>query len=91
MIAQNYRKHPEAMALQLVLPFGHRLIWALPRPTTRVMRAIRATRAKAFAAAGRIAYPVKAVTPSWWREAVQRARKLGEMVKTECMKLDFMA
>lgn len=37
MIAQNYRRHPEALALQLPLPFGRALVWALPRPTTRLL------------------------------------------------------
>lgn len=91
MIAHNYRRHPEAMALQMVLPFGHRLVWALPRPTTRVLRAIRAARAAAFAAAGRIAYPVKPITPTWARNAAKLARELGNMVRAACMKLDFIA
>ena len=29
MIAANYRKHPEAMALQMVLPFGRASVWVL--------------------------------------------------------------
>lgn len=58
-IAANYRKHPEAMALQMPLSFGRLLVWALPRPTTRVLRTIRASRAATFKATGRIAYPVK--------------------------------
>ncbi len=89
MIAQNYRRHPEALALQLVLPWGHRLVWALPRPTTRILRAIRAARGAAFAAAGRLAYPVKRTTPAWVREAGKRARKLGEMVRKAQRALDF--
>lgn len=57
MIASNYRKHPQAMALQLVLDFGHALIWHV-RPTTRWGRALRAARAALAKARGRIAYPV---------------------------------
>ncbi|MBS0483622.1 MAG: hypothetical protein JSS06_00145 [Proteobacteria bacterium] len=91
MIAQNYRRHPEAMALQMVLPFGHRLVWALPRPTTRILRTIRAARAATFAAAGRIAYPVKAVTPAWARKAAKLARDLGAAVRAACLALDFLA
>lgn len=64
MIAANYRKHPEAMALQMVLPFGRALVWALPRPTTRILRAIRADRAAAFKAMGRVMYPVKSPRPA---------------------------
>lgn len=91
MIAQNYRRYPEALALQLVLPWGHRLLWALPRPTTRALRAIRATRAAAFAAAGRVAYPVKRTTPEWMQEAAKRARKLGKLVRKAQISLDFLA
>lgn len=89
MIAQNYRRFPEALALQLVLPWGHGLKWALPRPTTRLGRAIRAARSAAFAAAGRVAYPVKRTTPAWVREATLRARKLGEMVRKAQRELMF--
>lgn len=91
MIAANFLKHPEAMALQMVLPFGRMLVWALPRPTTRTLRAIRAARGAAFAAAGRIAYPVKRSTPTWVREATQRARKLGKLVQQAQRALEFEA
>lgn len=85
MIAANYRKHPEAMALQMVLPFGRVLVWALDRPTTRALRAIRAARAAAFKAAGRIAYPEKKSTPAWAKEAAQQVRKLGQSIKAACL------
>jgi hypothetical protein len=87
MIASNYRKHPEAAALQLPLPFAHRLVWALPRPGARVLRAIRVARAAAFKAAGRIAYPVKAMVPAWWTAAKKRARALASQVKGACLVL----
>lgn len=87
MIAQNYRRHPEAMALQMVLPFGRLLVWATSRPTTRVLRAIRAERGAAFKAAGRVAYPVKKSTPSWAREAARKMRELGQAIKEACRKL----
>lgn len=80
-IAQNFRKHPEAMALQMVLPFGRLLVWALPRPTTRILRAIRAERGAAFKAAGRVAYPVRKTTPRWARELAKKVRDLGKLVK----------
>lgn len=85
MIAANYRKHPEAMALQMVLPFGRALVWALERPTTRALRAIRAARAAAFKAAGRIAYPEPKTTPAWAKEAASKARELGAAVKAACL------
>lgn len=87
MIAQNYRRHPEAMALQMVLPFGRSLVWATSRPTTRLLRAIRAERGRAFKAAGRVAYPVKKSTPSWAREAARKMRELGQAIKEACRKL----
>ena len=87
MIAANYRKHPGAMALQLPLPFSRLLVWALERPTTRALRAIRVARGAAFKMAGRIAYPVAKVTPAWVREATSRARKLAKAVKAACMTL----
>lgn len=80
-IAANFRKHPDAMALQMVLPFGRVLVWALPRPTTRILRAIRAQRAAAFKAAGRIRYPVKKSTPQWVKDAARRARALAKKIK----------
>lgn len=87
MIAANYRKHPDAAALQLPLPFPHRLVWALPRPGARILRAIRVARGKAFAAAGRIAYPIKLATPQWWKDAKRKARDLANQVRDACMVL----
>jgi len=84
MIASNYRKFPEALALQMPLQFGRLLVWATSRPTTRVLRAIRATRAAAFKAAGRVAYPEKKTCPAWAREAAKKARELGRLVKEAC-------
>lgn len=87
MIASNFRKHPEALALQLPLPFGSALRWALPRPTTRVLRAIRVARAKVFEAVGRVRYvePVKA--PAWWAAAQAARRVFAASVRTACMAL----
>lgn len=90
MIAMNFRKYPEAMALQMPLPFGRVLVWATGRPTTRVLRAIRAARGAAFKAAGRVAYPVKKSTPSWAAEAARKARELGKQVRQSCMSLGLV-
>lgn len=87
MIASNYRKHPAALALQLPLPLPRRLVWALPRPGARVLRAIRVARGRAFEAAGRIRYPVKPATPQWWKDAKRRARQLAAQVRDACMNL----
>lgn len=81
MIATNYRKYPQAMALQLVLDFGRVLVWATKRPTTKALRAIRALRGAAFKAAGRIAYPETKTCPSWVKVAQRLARELAELVK----------
>ena len=90
MIAANFRRYPEAMALQMPLPFGRVLMWATGRPTTRVLRAIRAARGAAFKAAGRVAYPVKKQTPSWAAEAARKARDLTKQVRQSCMSLGLV-
>ncbi len=84
MIAANYRKHPEAMALQMVLPFGRRLVWALPRPTTRRLREIRAERARLIQARPRVERPAPRTVPQWWRTAQARARALAAEVRAAC-------
>ena len=81
MIAANYRKHPEALALQLPLPFGWLLKWATAKPTTKALRAIRASRGAAFKAAGRIKAPTTPATPQWVKDAARRARQLAARVK----------
>lgn len=90
MIAANFRKYPEAMALQMPLPFGRVLVWALSRPTTRVLRAIRAARGVAFKAAGRVAYPVRKSTPSWVKDAARKARELAKQVRQSCLSLGLV-
>lgn len=89
MIAANFRKYPEAMALQMVLPFGRALVWALPRPTTRALRAIRAARAATFTAMGRIRYPEKGSTPQWVKDAKKASKALSNRVKALCMGLTY--
>lgn len=76
MIAKNIRKYAEAAALQLVLPFG-RPVWALTRPTTRLLRAIRAARAKLINARPQIVTWEKPVTPQWVIDTIRRAKKLA--------------
>ena len=71
-------------------PFGRVLVWALGRPTTRVLRAIRAARGAAFKAAGRVKYPEKKITPSWAKEAARKARELGRSVRQSCMSLGLV-
>ncbi|MBW8465934.1 hypothetical protein [Acidovorax sp.] len=89
MIASNYRKFPEALALQMPLQFGRLLVWATSRPTTRILRAIRAERGAAFKAAGRVAYPERKSTPQWVRDAAKASRALGLRVKALCMGLVY--
>lgn len=89
MIAANYRKYPQAMALQWPLPFGRVQVWALPRPTTRILRKIRALRGAAFKQIGRIVYPEKKTVPTWAKTASKKVRELGKAVKEACMRLDF--
>ena len=90
MIAANYRKYPEAMALQLVLVFGA-CVWHTSRPTTRAGRAIRAAVGRAFKAADKIVYPVKPTTPQWVRDLGRLVRKLGQSIKAAQICLDFAA
>lgn len=87
MIAANFRKFPQALALQMPLQFPHRLTWQTTRPGNRTLRTIRAARAKAFALAGRIAYPIKQTTPEWFRQAAARAKELAASVRARCQRL----
>lgn len=87
MIASNYRKHPEALALQLPLPFGRALVWALPRPTTRLLRAIRAERARLIAAQPRVQRPAPRSVPDWWRMLRQAGAQLAAKVRAACLTL----
>jgi len=89
VIAANYRKHPEAMALQLVLPFSRLFRWHTGRPTTRLGRLFRGLTAAAFKAKGYTqAIPKKAV-PAWFSAAKAEARKLARSVKAACITLPF--
>jgi hypothetical protein len=91
MIAANFRKHPDAMALQFPLPFGTALVWALKRPGARILRKIRAQRAATFKAVGRIKPPVRTITPQWWKTARKAHKQLASIVKALCMGLTYAA
>ncbi|MGB6101695.1 MAG: hypothetical protein WBG44_12605 [Comamonas sp.] len=87
MIASNYRKHPEAMALQLVLQFGRALIWHTARPTQRILRRIRGERSASAKAHARVVYPTKKSVPEWARAMSERAKNLAKSIKAACMPL----
>lgn len=89
MIAANYRKHPEAMALQLVLPFSRLFRWHTGRPTTRLGRLFRALTAAAFKSKGYTQAIAKKAVPAWFRAAKAEARKLARSVKAACITLPF--
>lgn len=79
MIASNYRKFPEAMALQLVLVFG-RCTWHTARPTQRLARAVRAARAVLVKETPQLVRWVKKATPDWFKLAKRAARELANQV-----------
>lgn len=91
MIAANFRKYPEAIALQMPLPFGHALVWALKRPGSRILRAIRAERAVLIKQHARLEYPAPNVTPQWWKDAIARARAMAKAVRDACASLEIGA
>lgn len=85
-IAANFRKYAEAMALQLVLPFG-KPVWNGSRPTTKLGRAIRAYITKAMKARGLVEYPVQIEVPQWWKDAQARDRAFAKFMKDGQLKL----
>jgi len=80
MIAKNYRKFPEAMALQLVLIFGA-CVWHTSRPTTRAGRAIRAARGQLVKHTRQLVNWVKVATPQWWKDTKKAAKHLADQVR----------
>lgn len=80
MIAANYRKFPDAMALQLVLLFG-RCTWHTGRPTQRAARAVRAARNELVKATPQLVRWVKKATPEWFKQAKRKARDLANQVR----------
>lgn len=89
MIASNYRQHPEALALQLPLPFPRLFRWHVSRPTTRAGRAIRAHNAAAFKTKGYTQAIEQKTCPAWVAAAAKAARSLARTVKTACMAIQF--
>lgn len=88
MIASNFRKYPEAMALQLVLKLG-RPVWNGSRPTTRAGRALRAARGALVAAREQVVQWVKVPAPAWWRAQQARAKALARQVKKACIAITW--
>ncbi|AOS79770.1 hypothetical protein Q5W_12750 [Hydrogenophaga sp. PBC] len=86
MIAANFRKFPEAMALQLVLIFG-RCTWHTARPTTRLGRAQRAERSRLVKETPQVVRWVPKTVPVWWRLAQKAARALAKAVKAAMLPL----
>jgi len=76
---------------QLVLAFG-KCKWALSRPSTRILRAIRQERARLvkLARPAEIAWKrqVERVAPRWYQEAKKRALDLSNQVKWSLLRLD---
>lgn len=77
MIANNFRKFAAAAAVQGVLSFG-RPVWALGRPSTRLLRALRASRAKLINSRPQLVNWVKAITPQWVKDAMKNAKALAK-------------
>jgi hypothetical protein len=74
VIAQNFRRFAEALALQMPLRFGHALVWHTSRPTTTWGRRMRKIRGELAALVGRIVYPeqtARAPKPRETRTGVQ--------------------
>lgn len=87
-IAANFRKYAQALALQLVLPFGAPR-WNGARPSTNLGRAARAFVTASMKARGPVEYPVARPVPQWWKDAQSRARDFGLAVRAACRRIDF--
>lgn len=83
MIAANYRKFPQAMALQLVLVFG-RCTWHTARPTQRAARAVRAARGDLVKHTPQLVRWVKKTVPAWFKLAKRKALELSNQVREAC-------
>ncbi|WP_182284089.1 hypothetical protein [Comamonas testosteroni] len=88
-IAANFRKYAEAMALQLVLPFG-KPVWNGSRPTTKLGREIRAYITKAMKARGLVEYAAEKAIPQWWKDAQTRLRALTKFMREHQLNLDLV-
>lgn len=80
MIASNYRRFPEAMALQLVLVFG-RPVWNTSRPSSRIGRALRYAQAALVKATPQLVTWHKKPTPAWYLAARRAAKALANQVR----------
>lgn len=92
VIAANFRKYPEAMALQFPLRLG-KPRWHTSRPTTRLGRAFRAAVGRAAAAAAALPWAErkalggigKKQVPQWFKDAKRRALALAKQVRAAVM------
>lgn len=80
MIASNYRRFPEAMALQLVLVFG-RPVWNTSRPSSRLGRALRYAQAALVKATPQLVTWHKKPAPAWYLKARRTAKELANQVR----------
>lgn len=92
MIAANFRRYPEALAVQLCLDFGAVVRWATSRPGSRILRSIRAARAAAIRLlpfvppwTPPICIEPPSAVPEWLVAARRRARELAKSVRSACI------
>ncbi len=83
MIAKNFRKHADAMALQLVLALG-KPVWNTSRPTSRIGRALRSAQAALVKATPQLVAWIAIQAPQWYTKARRAARSLAKAVQTAC-------
>jgi hypothetical protein len=83
MIAKNFRKHADAMALQLVLAFG-KPVWNTSRPTSRIGRALRSAQAALVKQQPQLVAWVTVQAPQWYTKARRASKNLAKAVKTAC-------
>lgn len=88
-IAANFRKYAEAMALQLVLPFG-KPVWNGKRPTTTLGRAFRAYITAVMKARGLVEYVTDAPVPQWVKDAKTRAAKFAKFLREAQISFDLV-
>lgn len=89
MIARNFIRHPEALALQLCLDLGKLVKWATAEPGCRALRAIRRARAAAIKALPRVRPDLPPMcdqwdakpAPQWVRDRAAAARKAAKAVR----------
>lgn len=96
MIAKNFIRFPEALAVQLCLNFGALVRWATARPGSRVLRAIRTARSAAMRLRPFVrpdfpplCVPESKPTPPWFAAQQKRARALAKRVQALTMGLTY--